>query len=153
MNKILSILSVFVLTLFLSSCGTQFKIVYGVNIAGEGDGNFKVTFPQGSYAMDGKASLELLVGDTLKFNDTEIRTKAQVLSENKSRELKALKSINDSIDNQFNAFIGDGTYDLWLHGFVKEEVTGLVVEVNKHLTNKSSSLKSTREIDKFPYIK
>ena len=45
----------------LCSCHTQFGIAYGVKLTGNGDGQFEVSFPEGSYAMDGTASSSLPV--------------------------------------------------------------------------------------------
>ena len=110
----------------LCSCGTQFGLAYGVKLTGDGDGQFEVTFPQGSYAMDGKAALALNVGDSILFNDTtqQVTYKSQVLARGNKKELAAMKRVNDSIAANFEAFAGEGTYDLWLKGFVKEIGTG-----------------------------
>ena len=157
MKKIL-IFAIAIVSLMLTSCGTQFGLVYGVHLTGDGDGNFTVTFPQGSYAMDGKATLALNVGDTVLFNDTtmKVSSKREVLRNGKTRELKAMKKVNDAMEENFNAFVGDGTYDLWIRGFVKEMGTGLIFEIDKHLTNRENLRAPKREDDCnpcFPYIK
>ena len=151
------ILAIFaVLSMALVSCSTQFGITYGVNLSGDGDGNFKVEFPQGSYAMDGTAKLSLNVGDSLMFNDAKITTKDEVLKSGNKEYLLAMQRVNDSIGTEFNAYSGEGTYDLWIKGYVKEVGTGLVFSIDRHLTNRDqhkNKSSSNREEIICPYIK
>lgn len=143
--------------LALCSCGTQFGLTYGVSLTGDGDGKFEVTFPQGSYAMDGTATIALNVGDTIPFFNQHITTKAEVLEHGNAKQLKALRIANDSIAAQFNATEGDGTYDLWLKGYVKEIGTGLIFEVDRHFTNRPPNLRKAAAApatsDPYPFIK
>ena len=156
MKKLMFIL-VSILTLTLTSCGTQFGLAYSVAITGDGDGKFEVTFPQGSYAMDGTAALDLQLGDTIMFNDSAAYvTKAEVLERGKAKELKAMKEVNDSIAEKFNAIAAEGTYDIWIKGFVKELGTGLTFSVDRRLTNRDvKALKkaSVNLNDPYPFIK
>lgn len=147
-------------TIGMTSCkSVQFGLAYNVNLSGDGDGQFEVTFPQGFYAMDGTAKLHLNLGDTLKFNSVEPVTKAEVLESGNAKKLAAMKAVNDSIANQFNAFAGEGTYDVLIQGKVTEIGTGLTFEVNRRLTNreqlrKAPALKGdTTQLDLYPYIK
>ena len=157
MKKFLILVFAMVSALMFTSCKTQFGLVYGVQLTGDGDGQFEVTFPQGSYAMDGKASLALNVGDSILFNDTtqQVTYKSQVLARGNKKELAAMKRVNDSIANNFEAFIGEGTYDLWLKGFVKEIGTGLVFSVDRHFTNRDAALRkyTASENDEYPFIR
>lgn len=149
MKKILFILMA---CMALVSCNTQFGLAYQVKLTGDGDGQFEVTFPQGSYAMDGTATLALNICDTLPFNTPT--TKAEVIANGNPRQLKALKAANDSIAQQFNATAGSGTYDIWLKGFIKEIGTGLVFEVDRHFTNRENNapLRAPAN-DPYPYIR
>ena len=139
----------------LCSCGTQFGLAYGVKLTGDGDGQFEVTFPQGSYAMDGTATIDLNVGDTIPFG--KVTTKAEVIERGDAKQLAALKAVNDSVAQQFNATEGSGTYDLWLHGFVKETGTGLIFEIDRHFTNRppnAARLKAPADLsDPFPFVR
>ena len=141
----------------LCSCGTQFGLAYGVKLTGDGDGKFEVTFPQGSYAMDGKAAIDLNVGDTIPFFNQPVTTKAEVIEKGNAKQLAALKAVNDSVAQQFSATEGSGTYDLWLHGFVKETGTGLIFEIDRHFTNRplnAARLKAPADLsDPFPYVR
>ena len=140
--------------LALTACNTQFGIVYGVSLKGDGDGQFEVSFPQGTYAMDGTAALALIVGDTIPFNNPDVTTKAQVIESGSPKQLKALQAANDFIADQFSSTAGSGTYDLWIKGFVKEMGTGLVFEVDRHLTNRTPQVrKAAKPEDLYPYIK
>lgn len=153
MKKFLFGLLLAVLAIGFTGCNTQFGLAYGVHLTGDGDGQFEVTFPQGSYAMNGKAALALNVGDTVLFNDAQVTTKADVVLRGDKKELEAMQRVNDSIANEFNAFAGEGTYDLYLKGFVKEIGTGLVFEVDRHFTNRPVTLRKA-PVDEFcPYIK
>lgn len=154
MKKILFIAFTALSCLMLSSCGTQFGLVYGVQLTGDGDGKFEVTFPQGSYAMDGKAALALNVGDSVLFNDTttKVTFKSEVLQSGNKKQLEAMRRVNDSIATQFNAFDGEGTYDIHLNGFVKEIGTGLVFSVDRHFTNRLKAVRKADENDPYPFI-
>ena len=100
MKKLMFILAS-ILTLTLTSCGTQFGLAYSVAITGDGDGKFDVTFPQGSYAMDGTASLDLQLGDTIMFKDSAAYvTKAEVLEKGNANELKAMYAQIDRVSNK-----------------------------------------------------
>lgn len=136
----------------LTSCNTQFGIAYGVKFTGNGDGKFAVTFPQGYYAMDGTAAIDLNVGDTIPFG--EPTAKAEVLANGNPKQIEALRAANDYIANQFSATSGSGTYDLWLKGFVKEIGTGLVFEIDRHFTNRENNapLRAPAN-DPYPYIR
>ena len=157
MKKFLILIFAMVTTFLFTACQTQFGLVYGVQLTGDGDGQFEVTFPQGSYAMDGKAALALNVGDSILFNDTtqQVTYKSQVLARGNKKELAAMKRVNDSIAANFEAFAGEGTYDLWLKGFVKEIGTGLVFSVDRHLTNRDAALRKSPavESDEYPFIR
>ena len=155
MKKFLFGLVIAMFSFVMTSCNTQFGIAYGVHLNGDGDGQFEVTFPQGSYAMDGKATFTLNVGDTVLFGNDTVTTKAAVLQRNNKKELAAMQRVNDSIANEFNAFAGEGTYDLYLKGFVKEMGTGLVFEIDRHFTNRENTLRKAPAVtnDPYPYIK
>lgn len=157
MKKFLILIFVMVNTLMFTACQTQFGLVYGVQLTGDGDGQFEVTFPQGSYAMDGKAALSLNVGDSILFNDTtqQVTYKSQVLASGNKKELIAMKRVNNSIAANFEAFAGEGTYDLWLKGFVKEIGTGLVFSVDRHFTNRDVTIRKYQAVegDEYPFIR
>lgn len=157
MKKFLIFALAMISSLVMTSCGTQFGLVYGVQLSGDGDGQFEVTFPQGSYEMDGKAALALNVGDSVLFNDTakKVTYKSEVIERGKKKELAAMKRVNDSIATNFDAFVGDGTYNLWLKGYVKEIGTGLVFEIDRHFTNRDAALKKSpaAEQDLYQFIK
>ena len=142
-------------TAMLTGCNTQFGLAYNVSLTGDGDGQFEVTFPQGSYAMDGTASLALNVGDTIPFNSQKVTTKAEIIEHGNAKQLKALRAANDSVAAQFNATEGSGTYDIWLKGFVKEIGTGLIFEVDRHFTNRTPNAvrASSTPSDPYPFIK
>lgn len=153
MKKFLFIALAIVSSMVFTSCGTQFGLVYGVQLTGDGDGQFEVTFPQGSYEMNGKAALALNVGDSVLFNDTtaKVAYKKDVLLRGNQKEIEAMRRVNDSIANQFNAFDGEGTYDIWLKGFVKEIGTGLVFSVDRHFTNRMKAVRKN-DNDLYPFI-
>ena len=139
-------------TAMMTSCNTQFGLAYNVSLTGDGDGQFEVTFPQGTYAMDGTASLALHVGDTIPFG--QVTTKAEVIENGNAKQLKALRAANDYAAQQFEATAGSGTYDIWLKGFIKEIGTGLIFEVNRHFTNRTPTpLRAPAKDDPYPYIR
>ena len=137
----------------LCSCNTQFGLAYGVKLTGDGDGQFEVTFPQGSYAMDDKAAIALNVGDTIPFGGQTVTSKAYVIDNGNARQKEALRKANDAIAEQFNATAGSGTYDIYLNGFIQEIGTGLIFEVDRHFTNRQQPARVKGISDPFPYIK
>lgn len=140
--------------LALTACNTQFGLAYCVKLTGDGDGQFEVTFPQGSYAMDGTAALALTVGDTIPFFGQQPTTKADVIERGSAKQLKALRAANDYAAQQFEATAGSGTYDIWLKGFIKEIGTGLIFEVDRHFTNRTPTpMRSPAKDYPYPYIK
>jgi len=153
MRKFLFIALAIISSMVFTSCGTQFGLVYGVQLTGDGDGQFEVTFPQGSYEMNGKAALALNVGDSVLFNDTttKVTYKKDVLLRANKKELEAMHRVNDSIATQFNTFDGEGTYDIWLKGFVKEIGTGLIFSVDRHFTNRMKAVRKN-DNDLYPFI-
>ena len=160
MKKFLFIALAIISSMIFTSCRTQFGLVYGVQLTGDGDGQFEVTFPQGSYEMNGKAALTLNVGDSVLFNDTttKVTYKKDALLRANKKELEAMRHVNDSIATQFNTFDGEGIYDIWLKGFVKEIGTGLVFSVDRHFTNRENDLRKSpavkvEENDLYPFIR
>lgn len=136
----------------LCSCHSQFGITYGVKLQGDGDGQVHVTFPEGSYEMDGNATIALQVGDSLPLG--KVTSKAYVLEHGSARELAALQAVSNSVTNQFDATAVSGIYDIYLYGYIKETLTGLVFEINRHWTNKYlNSKKSIKKPDPYPFIK
>lgn len=148
------ILSAVIFAVFaLTACQTQFGLVYDVNITGDGDGQFEVTFPQGSYSMDGKADLALILGDSIAFNETAT-LKQEVLDRNKKKELKALNAVNEAMAEQFDAHSESGTYDILIQGTVKEIGTGLSFSVYKRLTNRDTvNVTEVLATDEYPFVK
>ena len=153
MKKCLFFLLACVAMLF-ASCGTQFGISYGVSLTGDGDGKFEVSFPQGTYAMDGTAAIALHIGDTIPFGGT-VTSKAEVLAKGNPKELEALNRVNKVVTSDFSTTEGSGTYDLWLHGFIKETGTGLIFEVDRHFTNRPEAAlrRAADSNDPYPFIK
>lgn len=137
--------------LLLVSCDTQFGLAYGVSLSGVGDGKFDVAWPQGSFAMDGTAAIDFVIGDTIPFGT--VTTKADVLDKGDKKELDALQQVNDFVAKQFGVTDGEGTYDFWLHGYVKEIGTGLIFEIDRHITNIPSKVLRTASNAPYPYIK
>ncbi len=136
----------------LCSCNSQFSIAYGVQLQGNSDGKIQVSFPKGSYSMDGEATIALHVGDSLPLGN--VTTKAYILEYGSTQEIAALQTVSDSVTNQFNANATSGTYDLWLYGYVKETLTGLVFEIDRHWTNQNKAKKiKANNHDPYPYIK
>lgn len=148
------ILSAVIFAVFaLTACQTQFGLVYDVNITGDGDGQFEVIFPQGSYSMDGKADLALILGDSIAFNETAT-LKQEVLDRNKKKELKALNAVNEAMAEQFDAHSESGTYDILIQGTVKELGTGLSFSVYKRLTNRdTANVTEVLATDEYPFVK
>lgn len=148
------ILSAVIFAVFaLTACQPQFGLVYDVDITGDGDGQFEVTFPQGSYSMDGKADLALILGDSIGFNEPVV-LKQEVLTANKKKELKALAAVNNAMNEEFEAHSESGTYDILIQGTVKELGTGLSFSVYKRLTNRdTANVTEVLATDEYPFVK
>ena len=136
----------------LCSCHSQFGIAYGVKLQGDSNGQVQVTFPEGTFAMDGNATIALQVGDSLPLGN--VTTKAYILEHGTAKEIAALQAVSDSVTYQFNANAASGTYNLWLYGYVKETLTGLIFEIDRHWTNRDKAKKlKAHSSDPYPYIK
>jgi len=136
----------------MCSCGQQFGLAYGVSLSGVGDGKFDVAWPQGSFAMDGTAAIDFVIGDTIPFGGS-VTSKAEVLEKGDKKEVEALQKVSEAVAKQFGVTDGEGTYDFWLHGFVKETGTGLIFEIDRHITNIPSKQLRVAANDPYPYIK
>ena len=147
MKKVIFMLMVALFTVVgMTSCkSTQFGLVYNVEVVGDGDGDFTVTFPEGHYSMNGTAALELQVGDTVPFN--QVTAKATVLESNNTKQLEVMRKVNASVGQDFTATAASGTYDVTVRGTVTEIATGLTFSINKHLTNREALQAPVRELD------
>ena len=153
MKKFLFMLLCAALT--LTSCkSTQFGLEYNVAITGDGDGEFEVVFPEGSYSMDGTATLALKLGDTIPFNSQQVSWQQEVLERGNAKEIAAMKAVNDSLASRFSANAASGTYDILVQGYVKEIGTGLTFSVNRRFTNREqpNKVKEATVVDEFPFI-
>jgi len=125
-----------------------FGIVYSTNIDGEGEGQFQVTFPQGSVAMNGNATLNFLISNDKSILTAATVTKDQILTSGDTEKIKVLNQCADFIATQYAIqdvdTEGSGTYDFWIKGYIMEKMTGLKFEINRHITNKDSLLKSSQ---------
>lgn len=137
MKKIFMLMALVLSALMVTSCKTteKFGVDYKLTTVGDGDGNVRVEFPVGHFYMDGKASLDLLVS-----NDTTpvvTVTKADVLKSGDAKMMKAMETVNtfmaDEVKSETEA---GGSYDIMIKGVVRERLTGLAFEVEKHLTNR-----------------
>jgi len=142
---------------FTSCKTTEFGLVYNVEVTGDGAGDFRVDFPEGHYAMNGTAALELQVGDTVPFN--QVTTKAEVLESNKTKEVETMRQVNAAVGEDFTATAASGTYDVNIDGTVTEVATGLTFSIHKHLTNRNVAGAPARAaaqdavVDEFEFIR
>lgn len=140
LRTILFSLLVLVMGFGMTSCtATQsFGIVYDLNVTGDGDGQFDVTFPNGKFGMDGKAGLGFeLSNDTTKMlMANNALTAEQIQASNDPKQLTALANVNTWVDQNFQATSATGSYDLLIQGYAKETLTGIVIAVDKRITNR-----------------
>jgi hypothetical protein len=100
--------------MLMCSCGQQFGLAYGVSLSGVGDGKFDVTFPQGSFAMDGTAAIDFVIGDTIPFGT--VTTKADVELINRVQAEGKLPKMNivfngvDLKKKKYGFYYGYGRY-------------------------------------------
>lgn len=141
----------------LQSCKTaQFGVDYAATVQGDGDGNFDVIFPQGRVAMDGTATIDFRVSNDSTVLKNKVYTKQEVLESGDAKKIEALKACNDYLAEQFEASAASGTYDITIHAYVRERVTGIGFEANKHLTNRETPnrapSRAEQDSDPYPYI-
>lgn len=157
MKKLIFFMVGLFLTMSLVSCDkdkNEFGIVYDAVVEGSGEGEFQVNFPQGSLAMDGTANLLFKVSNADSVPD-KVMTKAEILESGNEKNIKALNDCADFISKKFSVTTNsdaEGAYDLWIKGYIMEKMTGIKVEINKHITNQDSTL-TAREINPLDYIK
>jgi hypothetical protein len=142
----------------MTSCKGQaaFGVDYAAVVNGDGDGNFDVTFPQGRVAMDGTAVIDFRASNDSSIINGKVYTKQEVLQSGDAEKIKALEACNAYMADKFEASAASGTYDIWIKAFVRERVTGIGFEAEKHLTNRVKSNAPSRakeDNDPYPYIK
>lgn len=166
MKKLLFFFMLMLSMVMVTSCaGAKFGVQYAVVVAGDGDGNVDVTFPQGRFAMDGDAAVDLRVSNDSTVINQPVLTKEYVLTKGTAKEKKALELCNEFMSDNFNTAETEagGTYDLLIKGYVRETLTGVGFEVEKHLTNREQKLLKAparnandttgQVVDKYQYIK
>lgn len=159
MKKFYFLAAILALAVSFTSCKTaQFGVAYAVTVVGDGDGQVDVSFPQGRFAMDGTAGIDLRVSNDTNVLTAPVTCKAFVLNENDPQHLKALRLCNDFMEQEFvvNETEAGGTYDILIKGFVRETLTGIGFEVEKHLTNRANAPSRVTRVeqvmDAYPYI-
>lgn len=124
----------------LTSCTTtqNFGVVYELNVTGDGDGQFDVTFPNGKFGMDGKANLGfILTNDSSKLlMANKALTTEQIIKSNDPKQLTALANVNAWTEANFKATSASGSYAIRICGYVKETLTGFIIAIDKILTNR-----------------
>lgn len=158
MKKFFAIMMIaFTMMVGFSSCdkktdNVNFGVDYTLTVAGDGDGQVEVTFPQGRLGMNGDADVDFcLSNDTVSMDTLMMVSKANILSEGDSVKVDAMRKVNDYLASQFNATAASGTYDLSVRGYARERVTGLCFEIDRHFTNRDSVNLTVG--DEFMYIK
>jgi len=149
LSLILSTMLCVVMSLVLTSCDTesenaQFGIVYNVTVDGDADGNVNVTFPNGKFEMNGDADLAFVYSnDTIQaLQGLNVLTAEEIIAFNDANQLAALNAVNSWVDETFtvSATQAGGTYDVVIKGYVKETLTGLVIAIDKRLTNRENAV-------------
>lgn len=143
MKKFISItLAVLLSALLFSTCcscsdkNESIKFTYDFAITGDADGAVDVTFPGGDLKLDGKTDLDFSWGNVTR-NTRFIEVSDLLASDNK--ETVAIgNAMLASIEENFKAVSGGGTYYLHILITVREELTGLEAKMDKVLTNRKT---------------
>jgi len=129
-----------------TSCKTQenvsFGVVYNVQLTGDGDGQVAVTFPNGSFDMNGDADLAFKYSNdtTSLLKASKALTAEQIEEDGTKDEKQALTNVNGWLDQNFGATAASGTYDVRVQGYVKETLTGVIIAVDRRFTNRTDSV-------------
>lgn len=138
MKKILYLLMALTLSMgMMTSCKTaKFGVSYAATVVGDADGKVDVTFPQGRFAMDGDAAVDFRVSNDTTVLAGKVYTKEEALNSGDKKVIDALYRCAAFANENFQTTDADGTYDLTINAFVRETLTGIGFEWEKHLTNR-----------------
>lgn len=141
MRKFLIVLSVVAMAFAAMSCScddnASFGIEYALNSNGNTDGSVTVTFPSGEFTLNGDASYvfdwsnadKKLFGAEAIFLDDALNSKDAKMA-------KAANKVSAWLESAINVTDAEGNYDVYVKGYVKETLTGLTFEIDRHFTNK-----------------
>lgn len=148
MKKFIAFMFVAIATLMsISSCKEdKVGFTYNLTTTANTDGNVGVTFPVGSFTLDGTADLNLLVANDSTYvptnemayslsqccDSTYTCERVQMPSE----VVASAARVNSWLDSTFNVTSAEGHYDVKVTGYVKENLTGFTFSIDKEWSNK-----------------
>lgn len=156
MKKFIAFMFVAIATLMsISSCKEdKVGFTYNLTTTANTDGNVGVTFPVGSFTLDGTADLNLLVANDSTYvptnevvyslsqccadcttecsDSTYTCERVQIPSE----VVASAARVNSWLDGAFDVTSAEGHYDVKVTGYVKENLTGFTFSIDKEWSNK-----------------
>lgn len=136
------IIMVAALTMFatISSCScnnsdTPWGVEYALQSDGKTDANVTVQFFNANMSLNGDADYVfdwtnvpvLLHGSAVVLSDA--------LTSNDAKTVQAAEYINGWLDEWFKVVSFEGTYDIYIKGYVKETKTQITFSIDRHFTN------------------
>lgn len=115
----------------------SFGIEYALNSNGSTDGSVTVAFPSGEFTLNGDANyvFNWTNADKKLLNAGAIFL-SDALNSNDAKIAKAANEVNTWLESAIHVTDAEGNYDVYVKGYVKETLTGLTFEIDKHFTNK-----------------
>ena len=109
-------------------------IDYSLSAEAITDGEVAVTFEHGYFFACGDAHVFTKVESDFR-PDTIYTTKAEILAKGDPTELEALRLANEWMANMNVLDTLDGHYDITIHAYLHERLTGITLKADRHWDN------------------
>ena len=138
MKKFFMIFAMALSLIALSSCKEKYSLVYNVTVDGDADEAVDVQFPNGNFAVDGKAAFVFNWGspvDTLLLG-AEAPAEELTLGAALESENEDVRNAAEVAENDFKATAANGTYYVHFNGYVLEPITRVKIQIDTVFTNR-----------------
>ena len=129
---------------FMTSCNScnndvKFGIEYDLSTNGSTDAAVSVTFNGGHFTVDGAAKFDFDWTNVspMVFQGESVYGLDSALASNDAKVVEAAKRVDDWLNKEVYVSDFTGHYDIYVKGYVKETLTGLKFEIDRHFTNLS----------------
>lgn len=150
MRKFISILLAALTIVFVASCTScnsdaKFGIEYDLSTVGSTDAAVTVDFTNGHFNVNGAAKFDFEWSNVqnVKFEQLAVQDLRSALNSSDTQVLEAAQRVDEWLNTavQVNSF--EGHYDIYIHGYVRETLTGLKFEIDRRITNLPEEVSDT----------
>ena len=140
MRKFIFIIAAALTLVFANACtscnnNTNFGIEYSLQSDGLASSMIEIAFNGGSFTMNGDANYALSWNNTVFLKNAEATPLESALESKNIKTVEAAKRVNDWLNDSFKLVSAEGMYDIYVKGYIKEIITGIIFKVDKRFTN------------------